>query len=126
VPTPATLRDLTVFIDALVRFDRLYCIANPIIDVSLFNRRLGADVLMAIPDPDGGVLRRLAAHAAANGLSEMESLRWRAARSDDAWRQEVHAVADGWRGGCERTWTEVLTVLRFLLRRCAFNGLCAR
>jgi hypothetical protein len=27
----------------------------------------------------------------------MESLIWRAARSDDAWRQEVHAVADGWR-----------------------------
>ena len=69
VLTPVTLWELTAFIDALVCFDRLYCIANPIIDVSDFNRRLGADVLTAIPDPDGGVLRRLAANAAAGGLS---------------------------------------------------------
>jgi hypothetical protein len=34
VLTPVTLWELTVFIDALVSFDRLYCIANPIIDVS--------------------------------------------------------------------------------------------
>jgi hypothetical protein len=96
VLTPVTLWELTVFIDALVSFDRLYCIANPIIDVSHFNQRLGADVLTAIPDPDGGVLRRLAAHAAANAFSEMESLTFRA-EVDDAWRQEVQAVIDGWR-----------------------------
>jgi hypothetical protein len=94
--TPVTLWELTAFIDALVCFDRLYCIANPVIDVSDFNRQLGADVLTVIPDPDGGMLRRLAAQAAANGLSEMRSLRVRAGH-DDAFGQEVQAVVDGWR-----------------------------
>ena len=94
--TPVTLWELTAFIDALVCFDRLYCIANPIIDVSRFNRRLGADVLKVIPDPDAGMLRKLAAQAAADGLSEMQSLRVRAG-PDDAYGQEVQAVVDGWR-----------------------------
>ena len=94
--TPVTLWELIAFIDALVCFDRLYCIANPVIDVSHFNRQLGADVLTVIPDPDGGMLRRLAAQAAANGLSEMRSLRVQAGH-DDAFGQEVQAVVDGWR-----------------------------
>lgn len=94
--TPVTLWELTAFIDALVCFDRLYCIANPIIDISHFNRRLGANVLTAIPDPDGGMLRRLAAQAAASGVSEMWSLRVQAG-PDDSWGQEVQAVVDGWR-----------------------------
>ena len=72
--TPVTLWELTAFIDALVCFDRLYCIANPAIDVSYFNQQLGAEVLTAIPDPDGGMLRRLAVQAAVNGLSKMRSL----------------------------------------------------
>ena len=88
--------ELTAFIDALVCFDRLYCIANPIIDISHFNRRLGANVLTAIPDPDGGMLRRLAVQAAASGVSEMWSLRVQAG-PDDSWGQEVQAVVDGWR-----------------------------
>lgn len=96
VLTPVTLWELTAFIDALVCFDRLYCIANPIIDVSHFNQRLGAKVLTAIPDPDGGVLRRLAAQAAAGGVSEMWSLRQHT-EPDDSWGQEVQAVVDGWR-----------------------------
>jgi hypothetical protein len=94
--TPVTLWELTAFIDALVCFDHLYCIANPMIDVSNFNRRLGADVVTAIPDPDGGMLRRLAAQAAKDGLSDMSSLRVQA-RPDSAWGQELQAVADGWR-----------------------------
>lgn len=94
--TPVTLWELTAFIDALACFDRLYCIANPAIDVAYFNRRLGADVLTVIPDPDGGMLRRLAAQAAANGLSEMRDLRAHAG-SDDAFGQEVQAVVKGWR-----------------------------
>jgi hypothetical protein len=96
VLTPVTLWELTTFIDALVCFDRLYCIANPVIDVARFNQRLGADVLKAIPDPDGGELRRLAAQAAADGLSNMSSLRVHAG-SNDAFGQEVEAVVDGWR-----------------------------
>jgi hypothetical protein len=96
VLTPVTLWELTAFIDAVVCFDRLYCIANPVIDVSNFNRRLGADVLTAIPDPDGGMLRRLAAQAAANGLAEMQSLRAHTG-SNDAFGQEVQAVVAGWR-----------------------------
>jgi hypothetical protein len=96
VLTPVTLWDLTAFIDALVCFDRLYCVANPVIDVSDFNRQLGADVLTAISDPDSGMLRRLAREAAANGLSEMRSLQAHAG-SDDAFGQEVQAVVDGWR-----------------------------
>src|SRR5262249_49125758 len=84
--------------DALVCFDRLYCIANPAIDVSLFNERLGADVLAVIPDPDGGMLRRVAGHAAANGLAEMGWLRRHSrAGGDDAGGQEVQAVVEGWR-----------------------------
>jgi hypothetical protein len=94
--TPVTLWELTAFIDALVCFDRLYCLDNPVIDVSGFNRLLGGDVLTAIPDPYGGVLRRLAAQAAVNGLSEMQSLRVHAG-SDDAYGQEVQAVVAGWR-----------------------------
>lgn len=49
VLTPVTLWELTVFIDALACFGRLYCIVNPAIDVAYFNRRLGADVLTVIP-----------------------------------------------------------------------------
>lgn len=68
VLTPVTLWELTAFIDALVCFDRLYCIGNPVIDVPEFNRRLGGDVLTAIPDPDDGMLRRVAAGAAEAGV----------------------------------------------------------
>jgi hypothetical protein len=96
VLTPVTLWELPVFIDALVCFDRLYCVANPRFDVSDFNQRLGADVLTAMPDPDGGMLRRLAWEAAENGLSEMENLRGQVGQ-DDAFGQEVQAVVDGWR-----------------------------
>jgi hypothetical protein len=96
VLTPVTLWELTAFIDALICFDQLYCIASPVIDVSQFNRRLGADVLTAIPDPDGGMLRRLAAQAAAAGVSNMSSLRVHAS-PDDAYAQEIQAVVDGWR-----------------------------
>jgi hypothetical protein len=94
--TPVTLWELTAFIDAVVCFDRLYCVANPAIDVASFNQKLGAEVLTVIPDPDGGMLRQLAAQAAANGLSEMRSLRAHAG-SADAFGQEVQAVADSWR-----------------------------
>ncbi len=96
VLTPITLWELAAFIDALVCFDRLYCIANPAIDVSYFNQKLGAPVLTAIPDPDGGMLRQVAAHAAVDGVSNMELLRM-SAGDDDAWGQEVQAVVDGWR-----------------------------
>jgi hypothetical protein len=96
VLTPVTLWELTTFIDALACFDRLYCIANPVIDVSHFNRRLGAEVLTAIPDPDNGMLRRLAAEAAADGVTNMSILR-EGAGFDDAFGQEVQAVVDGWR-----------------------------
>jgi hypothetical protein len=96
VLTPVTLWELTAFIDALACFDRLYCVASPHFDVSDFNRPLGEDVLTAIPDPDGGMLRRLAEQAAINGLSEMQSLRVQAGH-DDAFGQEVQAVVDGWR-----------------------------
>jgi hypothetical protein len=94
--TPVTLWELTTFIDALVCFDRLYCIDSPLAHVSYFNERLGADVLTAIPDPDGGMLRHLAAQAAANGLVEMRSLRPHVG-SDDAFGQEAQAVVKGWR-----------------------------
>lgn len=96
VLTPVTLWELTAFIDAMVCFNRLYCIANPGIDVSHFNQRLGADVMAVIPDPDGGTLRRLAAQAAADGLKDMSNLyKW--ADLDDACDQELQAVVDGWR-----------------------------
>lgn len=94
--TPVTLWELTAFIDALACFDRLYCVANPVIHASYFNQRLGEDVLTVIPDPDGGMLRRLAAQAAANGLTEMRGLR-ACGGSDDAFGQEVQAVVAGWR-----------------------------
>jgi hypothetical protein len=84
VLTPVTLWELTTFIDALVCFDRLYCIANPDIDVTYFNERLGAEVLTAIPDPDFGMLRALAQHTAAEGISNMSDL-WARATCDDAW-----------------------------------------
>jgi hypothetical protein len=96
VLTPVTLWELTAFIDALVCFDRLYCIANPAIDVADFNRRLGAEVLLAVPDPRNGMLRRLAAEAAADGLANMSALRMEAG-SNDVFGQEVQAVVDGWR-----------------------------
>jgi hypothetical protein len=96
VLTPATLWDLTAFIDALVCFDRLYCIANPAIDVSSFNRRLGADILTAIPDVTGGTLRKLAAEAAVNGVSNIATLREHSGR-DDVFAQEIKAVVEGWR-----------------------------
>ncbi|MGV0066273.1 hypothetical protein ACRU44_00940 [Mycobacterium colombiense] len=94
--TPVTLWELTAFIDAVVSFDRLYCVANPVIDVAFFNQKLGAEVLTAIADPDGGMLRLLAAQSAANGVLEMRSLRAHAG-SPDAFGQEVQAVADSWR-----------------------------
>ena len=96
VLTPVTLWELTTFIDALVCFDRLYCVATPAVDVARFNRRLGAPVLKAIPDPPYGVLRQVAREAAAHGVSDLSVLRTRAG-SDDAWGQEVKAVVDGWR-----------------------------
>ena len=96
VLTPVTLWELTTFIDALVCFDRLYCVASPAVDISRFNRRLGAKVLTAIPDPAFGMLRQVAREAAADGVSNMSVLRERAG-SDDAWGQEVQAVVDGWR-----------------------------
>jgi hypothetical protein len=96
VLTPVTLWELTTFIDALVCFDRLYCIANPSVDVAHFNQRLGTEVLSAIPDPDGGVLRKVAGRAAIDGVSDMRLLH-KAAGRDDAWGQEVQAVVDGWR-----------------------------
>jgi hypothetical protein len=80
----------------VVCFDRLYCIASPAIDVARFNKRLGGQVLTAIPDPDGGMLRRLAAQAAADGVSNMATLRSYPAQ-DDVYAQEVRAVVDGWR-----------------------------
>jgi hypothetical protein len=96
VLTPVTLWELTAFIDALVCFDRLYFIANPVIDASYFNMRLGADVLTVIPDPNGGTLRQLAAQAAADGVSNMRSLCMNAG-PDDAFGQELQAIVDGWR-----------------------------
>src|SRR5690349_8452543 len=96
VLTPVTLWELTAFIDALVCYDRLYCVANPAVDVSRFNQRLGAEVLRAIPDPDSGMLRQVAGQAAADGVANMSRLHARAG-SDDAWGQEVQAVVDGWR-----------------------------
>src|ERR1035438_2974210 len=85
--TAVTLWELTAFIDALVCFDRLYCIASPVVDVSRFNRRLGAEVLTAIPDPDGGMLRRLAARAAADGVANMSSLRGQVGRPSRGCRE---------------------------------------
>jgi hypothetical protein len=96
VLTPVTLWELTVFIDAVVCFDWLYCIDNPYIDVAQFNQRLGGDVLKVIPDPDGGMLRRLAVQAAGDGLSNMQQLRMQAGH-DAAIRQEVHEVTEAWR-----------------------------
>src|SRR6185437_2582114 len=95
VLTPVTLWELTTFIDALVCFDRLYCVATPAVDVARFNQRLGAPVLTAVPDPPFGVLRQVAREAADHGVSDMSVLRARAG-SDDAWGQEVKAVVDGW------------------------------
>ena len=96
VLTPVTLWELTTFIDALVCFDRLYCIANPGIDVDEFNRLLGTEVLSPLPDPDAGMLRGLATAAAVDGLANMRILA-RKVGSDDEFGQEVQAVAKGWR-----------------------------
>jgi hypothetical protein len=95
VLTPFTLWELTTFIDALVCFDRLYCIANPRIGVAWFNRLLGTEVLSEIPDPGDGMLRRLATVAAEEGLANMRALSERAGR-DDEFGQEVQAVGAGW------------------------------
>jgi hypothetical protein len=46
-------------------------VASPAVDVSRFNQRLGANVLTAIPDPAGGMLRHVARQAAAAGVSNM-------------------------------------------------------
>jgi hypothetical protein len=94
--TPVTLWELTAFIDALLCFDRLYCIANPVIDVSRFNRRLGEDVLTVIPDPDGGMLRRLAVDRARSGLSDIKKLRTQTG-PEDVYKNEKQAVVDAWR-----------------------------
>lgn len=96
VLTPVTLWELTTFIDALVCFDRLYCIANPDIDVADFNRLLGAEVLLAVPDPKAGMLRRLATAAAGDGLANMDALAGKVG-SDDEFGEEVQAVANGWK-----------------------------
>jgi hypothetical protein len=96
VLTPVTLWELAAFIDAMVCFDHLYCIENPAIDVYGFNRRLGVNVLMAVPDPDGGTLRRLAAEAAVGGISNMDGLKG-SVGDPDAYGTEVKAVGDGWR-----------------------------
>jgi hypothetical protein len=95
VLTPVTLWELTTFIDALVCFDRLYCIANPDIDVTRFNRLLGTEVLSPLPDPDAGMLRRLATEASVDGLANMRILA-RKVGSDDEFGQEVQTVAKGW------------------------------
>lgn len=95
VLTPVTLWELTTFIDALVCFDQLYCVANPDIDVAGINRLLGTEVLSAVPDPDGGTLRRLATEAAEDGLTGMRALA-RKVGSDDEFGEEVQAVAKGW------------------------------
>jgi hypothetical protein len=96
VLTPVTLWELTAFIDALVCFDRLYCVANRAIDMSDFNRWLGEDVLTVIPDPAGGMLGHIAKAARADGWNQMPTLR-KHARRHDAFGQEVQAVVDGWR-----------------------------
>lgn len=95
VLTPVTLWELTTFIDALVCFDRLYCIDNPGIGIADFNRLLGTEVLSGIPDPNDGMLRRLATVAAEDGLANMRALAARAGR-DDEFGEEVQAVATGW------------------------------
>lgn len=95
VLTPVTLWELTTFIDALVCFDRLYCIANPDIDVDGFNRLLGTEVLSPLPDPDAGILRLLATEAAVDGLANMSILAGKVG-SDDEFGQEVQTVAKGW------------------------------
>lgn len=92
--TPVTLWELTTFIDALVCFDRLYCIANPHIDVAGFNRLLGTEVLSAIPDPGAGMLRKLAAVAAEDGLANMRALAGKVG-CDDEFGEEIQAVAKG-------------------------------
>lgn len=116
VLTPVTLWELTTFIDALVCFDRLYCIANSGTDIARFNRLLGTEVLSEIPDPDDGMLRRLATVAAEDGLANMRALAARAG-SDDEFGEEVHAVATGWQavlGADLRTdspfWTDVADI----------------
>ena len=95
VLTPVTLWELTTFIDALVSFDRLYCIANPDIDVARFNRLLGTEVVSAIPDPADGMLRLLATAAALDGVGNMDALAGKVG-SADAFGEEVEAVARGW------------------------------
>ena len=95
VLTPVTLWELTAFIDALVCFDRLYCVSNPDIDVAGFNRLLGAEVLSEISDPKDGVLRRLATSAAVDGVENMTVLAGEVGH-DDEFGEEVQAVAKGW------------------------------
>ena len=95
VLTPVTLWELTTFIDALVCYDRLYCVDNPYIDLAGFNRLLGTEVLSPIPDPDAGTLRALATAAAQDGLVNMQALAGKVG-SDDAFGAEVQAVAHGW------------------------------
>jgi hypothetical protein len=97
VLTPATLWELTAFIDDLICFDRLYCAESPAIDVSYFNRRLGQDVLTAIPDPFYGMLHQVARDAARIAYREMDDLHRYGAGYDAAFDQEVQAVVDGWR-----------------------------
>ena len=93
--TPVTLWELTTFVDALVCFDRLYCIANPEIDIAGINHLLGSEILVPLADPDGGMLRLLATEAALDGLTQMRYLT-RKVGSDDAFGQEVATVAKGW------------------------------
>lgn len=93
--TPVTLWELTTFVDALVCFDRLYCIANPEIDIAGINLRLGGEVLVPLPDPDGGMLRQLATEASLDGLDDMRGLK-RKVGCDDAFGQEAATVAKGW------------------------------
>lgn len=95
VLTPITLWELTTFIDALVCFDRLYCIASPFVCVGEFNRLLGSEVLSEIPDPPYGMLRGLATEAAKDGLANMAVLAGKANR-DDEFGEEVQTVARGW------------------------------
>jgi hypothetical protein len=92
--TPATLWELTAFVDALVCFDQLYCLNNYGLSVSHFNEKLGAQVLKTIPDND--VLYRVARYAAADGVSSMRLLR-ESGEQGDVWSQEKQAVLDGWR-----------------------------
>jgi hypothetical protein len=108
VLTPVTLWELTAFIDALVCFDQLYCLASQTrrsewawgpsatLNLSDINELLGEDVLTVFPVELDGGLRPVVWEAAHNGRVQMGSLRAQAGH-DNAFGQEVQTVVDGWR-----------------------------